>query len=124
MSEKFNCVSIPFPGGIAFPEKLNPRIRFSPILGDIPLLCADPPDALILTIPEILNWNPATGILFNIQTSNLLEFKLIEENNFLSITDKGFWIKAKLKINKENIIQEIYDTKIGALKDEKISYFF
>jgi hypothetical protein len=67
---KSTFTSTPPPAGMVAPVKLNPMTVEG--LVDImnPASSADPPEAPVIVIPVISNWKPATGALFDINTSN------------------------------------------------------
>ena len=113
---KTSCVSTPFPGGIASPEKQIPRIIFSPIVRDIPLLCADPPDALILVIPEILN---NSKVLLTAHS----KIHILYSNTRLDML-VNLLKQLPLKLNSDNItldsIDELINKAIIALDGYKV----
>ena len=54
-------VNKPLYGGIVAPVNENPTTVIPPAETENPLVSAIPPDAPVIDIPGIANWNPATS---------------------------------------------------------------
>ncbi len=47
---------------------------------------------------------------------------IINKKNLISVSDRGYWLKAQLMFNQQGIIEKIVDTSMGNLKDENNNF--